>query len=367
MLDRDLSFRYEDRSVPTVQDARDVIVRIVATGVCGSDVSLANQLMVGTSLIKGQVHYWQHGRIGNYKVNDPLVLGHESAGVVVSCGDGVKSLSRGDRVAVEPGVGCTTCEDCRAGRYNLCSGMMFAATPPYDGTLTKYYRVPEECCFKLPESVSMRDGALIEPLAIAVHCCKLAGDMQGRTVTVFGAGPVGQLCGSVARAFGADTVLVADVVASRLDFALRKGATHTYQMQKVSPHENAIQLLKSSGQRQGSDIVIDATGAQPCIETGIEALRRGGVFVQAGLGQPNIMFPVGLICDKEAVFRGSFRYGPGDYKLAIALVASGRVDLAGFVTQIFPFSEAQQAFETVLQKEGIKTVICGPDVAIEEV
>lgn len=367
MLDRDLSFRYEDRSTPAVQNARDVIVRIVATGVCGSDVSLMSQRISRASLIAMQVHYWQHGRIGNYEVNDPLILGHESAGVVVSCGDGVKSLSTGDRVAVEPGVGCTTCEDCRAGRYNLCSDMMFAATPPYDGTLTKHYRVPEECCFKLPASVSMRDGALIEPLAIAVHCCKLAGDMQGKTVTVFGAGPVGQLCGSVARAFGANTVLVADVVASRLEFALRKGATHIYQMQKISCRENATNLLSSSGQHGGSDIVIDATGAQPCIETGIEALRRGGVFVQAGLGQPNIMFPVGLICDKEAIFRGSFRYGPGDYKLAIALVASGRVDLAGFVTQIFPFNEAQQAFETVLQKEGIKTVICGPDVTIDEV
>jgi L-iditol 2-dehydrogenase len=293
------------------------------------------------------------------------VLGHESAGIVVSCGEGVKSLSSGDRVAVEPGVGCTSCEDCRVGKYNLCSDMKFAATPPYDGTLTKYYRVPEECCFKLPSSVSMGDGALIEPLAIAVHCCKLAGDMQGKSVTVFGAGPVGQLCGSVARAFGADTVLVADIVASRLDFALRKGATHVYEMQKISCQENAAQLLESSGQL-GSDIVIDATGAQPCIETGIEVLRKGGVFVQAGLGQPKITFPVGLICDKEAIFRGSFRYGPGDYKLAIALVASGRVNLDGFVTRVFAFSEAQEAFETVLQKHGIKSVICGPGVTRDE-
>jgi L-iditol 2-dehydrogenase len=293
------------------------------------------------------------------------VLGHESAGIVVSCGEGVKSLSIGDRIAVEPGVGCTSCEDCRAGKYNLCSDMKFAATPPYDGTLTKYYRVPEECCFKLPSSVSMGDGALIEPLAIAVHCCKLAGDMQGKSVTVFGAGPVGQLCGSVARAFGAGTVLVADIVASRLDFALQKGATHVYEMQKTSCQENAAQLLESSGQ-SGSDIVIDATGAQPCIETGIEVLKRGGVFVQAGLGQPKITFPVGLICDKEAIFRGSFRYGPGDYKLAIALVASGRVNLDGFVTRIFSFGEAQEAFETVLQKHGIKSVICGPGVTSDE-
>lgn len=295
------------------------------------------------------------------------MLGHESAGFVVSCGEGVKSLKTGDRVAIEPGVGCNSCEDCRAGKYNLCCEMQFAATPPYDGTLAMYYRVPEECCFKLPSSMSMRDAALIEPLSIAVHCCKLAGDMQGKNVTVFGAGPVGQLCCSVARAFGAASVLAADIVASRLDFARQKGATHTYEMQRISCKENATQLLVLTGEIKGSDVVIDATGAQPCIETGIEALRRGGTFVQAGLGQPNISFPVGLVCDKEAVFRGSFRYGPGDYKLAITLAGCGRVDLQGFVTEVFPFSEAQRAFETVNRKEGIKSVICGPGIDADDI
>jgi L-iditol 2-dehydrogenase len=294
------------------------------------------------------------------------VLGHESAGIVVACGEGVKSLKTGDRVAIEPGIGCSTCEECRAGKYNLCADMRFAATPPYDGTLSTYYKVPEENCFKLPPSMSMQDAALIEPLSIAVHCCKLAGDMQGKSVIVMGGGPVGQLCCSVARAFGADTAVVADIVPSRLEFARRKGATQTYQMQQTSCRENAERLLALTGDRKGSDVVIDATGAQPCIETGIEALRRGGVFIQAGLGQPNISFPVGLICDKEAVFRGSFRYGPGDYKLATALAGSGRVDLKGFVTEVFPFTEAQRAFETVHRKEGIKSVICGPGISMED-
>lgn len=235
------------------------------------------------------------------------MLGHESAGVVVSCGEGVQSLKTGDRVAVEPGVGCNSCEDCRAGTYNLCSEMQFAATSLYDGTLATYCRVPEECCFKLPPSRSMRDAALIEPLSIAVHCCKLACEMQGETVTVFWDGPVGQLFCSVARAFGAESVLVADIVASRSEFSRQKGSAHTYEMQRISFRENAAQLLALTGDTKGSDVVIDATGAQPCIETGIEALRRGGIFVQAGLGQPNISLPVGLICDKEAVFR-SFRY-----------------------------------------------------------
>ncbi|RMY56454.1 hypothetical protein D0865_03639 [Hortaea werneckii] len=345
LLGTDLSFTYEDRAVPTIQEPKQVIVRIIATGVCGSDV-----------------HYWQHGGIGPYKVQKPIVLGHESAGIVVSCGKSVKSVNVGDRVAVEPGISCKSCEDCRSGRYNLCADMQFAATPPYDGTLSTYYRVPEECCFRLPSSISMRDAALIEPLSIAVHCCRLAGDMQGKSIVVFGAGPVGQLCCSVARAFGARAVLVADVVDSRLEFASKKGATHIYKMRDAAPKDNAVALLASLEETSGTEIVIDATGAQPCIECGIESLRRGGTFVQAGLGSPKITFPVGLICDKEAIFRGSFRYGPGDYKLAIACVASGRVNLDGFVTQTFPFTEAQGAFETVLQKQGIKSVIWGPGV-----
>ncbi|KAI7153369.1 hypothetical protein KC349_g8402 [Hortaea werneckii] len=268
LLGTDLSFTYEDRAVPTIQEPKQVIVRIIATGVCGSDV-----------------HYWQHGGIGPYKVQKPIVLGHESAGIVVSCGENVKSVNVGDRVAVEPGISCKSCEDCRSGRYNLCADMQFAATPPYDGTLS-----------------------------------------------------------------------------TRLEFASKKGATHIYKMRDAAPKDNAVALLASLEETSGTNIVIDATGAQPCIECGIESLRRGGTFVQAGLGSPKITFPVGLICDKEAVFRGSFRYGPGDYKLAIASVASGRVDLDGFVTQTFPFLEAQGAFETVLQKQGIKSVIWGPGV-----
>ena len=295
-------------------------------------------------------------------VDKPIVLGHESAGIVVACGDKVKSLTVGQRVAIEPGISCNSCEECRVGKYNLCPGMKFAATPPHDGTLAMYYRIPEECCFGLPSDMSFIDAALIEPLSIAIHVCRLAGDMQGKSIVVFGAGPVGQLCASVAKAFGAGSVLIADIVTSRLEFAIQKGVTHTYDMQKASAQENAAAILATAVLPSGSDVVIDATGAQPCIECGVEVLKRGGTFVQAGLGQPNITFPVGLICDKEAVFRGSFRYGPGDYKLAIACAASGRVNLKGYVTQTFWFSEAQEAFEGVAQRRGIKSVIYGPGV-----
>jgi L-iditol 2-dehydrogenase len=295
-------------------------------------------------------------------VDAPIVLGHESAGIVEECGEDVKELSVGDRVAIEPGIGCNTCETCRSGRYNLCESMQFAATPPYDGTLSTFYSVPEECCFKLPPHISLREGALVEPLSIAVHCCGLAGNLQGKSVAVFGAGPIGLLCCTVAQAFGASSVIVVDAVDSRLEFAKNFGANQIYKMEAGSPEENAHKLIAKAQLATGADVVIDATGAEPCISCGVSALKRGGVFVQAGLGSPTIAFPIGQICDKEATLKGSFRYGPGDYKLAIDLLNSNRVRLESLITNEFAFTEAEQAFEHVAKKSGIKSVIYGPGI-----
>ncbi|KAL3477567.1 chaperonin 10-like protein [Aspergillus californicus] len=342
-------FTFEERPTPVVQSDRDVIVQVIATGLCGSDV-----------------HYWQHGRIGRYVVEDPIVLGHESTGIVLSHGKSVTTVSVGDRVALEPGIACNTCTHCRRGRYNLCTDMRFAATPPYNGTLATTYRVPAECCNVLPPHISLRDGTLVEPLSVAVHGCRLAGDMQEKVVVVFGAGPVGLLCVAVARAFGAARVVVVDVVDARLEFAAGFGATGGYRMEAgLSVEENVQGLLAVVGGQQGGgavDIVLDATGAEPCVNCGLLALSPGGTFVQVGLGKPNLSLPVGQICDKEIVFKGSFRYGPGDFELAVGLLKSGRVKLDGLVTHEFGFEQAEDAFKNVVGRNGIKSVIYGPGV-----
>ena len=202
----------------------------------------------------------------------------------------------------------------------------------------------------------------MEPLSIAVHCCKLAGDVQGKCVVIFGAGPIGLLCSAVIRAFGAASVVVVDVVASRLAFAMKYGASKTYQMGSMSPEINAGNLLAGSGKVDGADIIIEATGAEPCINSGVAALRRGGVFVQAGLGAPRVGFPIGQICDKEATLKGSFRYGAGDYKLAIELLQSRRVLVQDLITHEFAFDDAEKAFVSVSQRVGIKTIIYGPGI-----
>lgn len=278
----------------------------------------------------------------------------------MKCGSGVDGLVVGDRVALEPGATCNTCEHCRGGRYNLCQSVRFAATPPHDGTLATYYRAPVECCYKLPPQVSLRDATLIEPLSVSVHGCLRAGTMEQKSVAIFGAGPVGLLCCAVASAFGASTVISVDVVPSRLESARQYGATHTYQMSTESADQNAADLLASAGLRTGVDIVLDASGAEPCVNCGILALKHGGSFVQVGLGKSNLSIPVGQICDKEATFKGSFRYGPGDFQLAIGLLRSRRIRVAGLVTHEFSFSEAEEAFKNVAARRGIKSVIYGP-------
>lgn len=249
--------------------------------------------------------------------------------------------------------------------------MSFAATPPVDGTLCKYYRVPAECCFKLPGHISLRDGALVEPLSVAVHACRLGGDMQDKSVVVFGAGPVGLLCAAVAKAFGATTVVVVDVVESRLASAVKYGgATHTYQMMTTaSPEENAATLLAAAGLEGGvggvgggADVALEATGAEPCVNTAVNTILPGGTFVQVGMGKSNVSFPLGQICDKELEVKGCFRYAHGDFKLAIGLLKSRRIDLSGVITREFPFSQVEDAFKNVVGRSGIKTVIYGPDV-----
>lgn len=290
----------------------------------------------------------------------PLVLGHESSGIVQECGAGVTSLKPGDRVALEPGVPCRYCEYCRGGRYNLCPDMRFAATPPYDGTLAAYFAVPEDFCYKLPENVSLEEGALVEPLSVAVHCARLGNVSFGSTVLVLGAGPIGLLCCAVATALGASKVATADIDTGRLELARRYAGASTYTMKDVEPRENAALASAEFQPWAGADVVIDATGVGSCISTGIHLMKPGGTFVQAGLGAENITFPVAQLCSKEGTYRGSFRYSAGDYKTAVEFLRQGRVSVKELITHRFGFSEAREAFQSVAKRTGIKAVISGP-------
>ncbi|KAL5120421.1 hypothetical protein ACEQ8H_001711 [Pleosporales sp. CAS-2024a] len=335
---------YEDRAIPELPSPYHVIVKPKWTGICGSDV-----------------HYWVEGRIGHFVVESPMVLGHESAGIVDKVGDKVTTLQVGDGVAMEPGVPCRRCVRCKEGKYNLCPDMAFAATPPYDGTLARYYTLPEDYCYKLPENMSLEEGALIEPTAVAVHITRQASIKPGDSVVVFGAGPVGLLCCAVAKAYGAKKIVTVDINEQRLNFALQYAATDKFSSARVSAEENAKNLIKDCNLGSGADIIIDASGAEPCIQTAIHALRMGGTYVQGGMGKPDINFPIMAMCTKELNVKGSFRYGPGDYQTAVDLVATGRISVKELITGKVKFDEAEQAFAQVKKGEGIKLLIEGPE------
>ncbi|KAI1424486.1 GroES-like protein [Xylaria sp. FL1777] len=348
VLNKPHDLTFVSRPAPTLQDAHDVLVAVNYTGICGSDV-----------------HYWQHGSIGHYVVKSPMILGHESAGTIVEVGSAVTGLRRGDRVALEPGYPCRRCAPCLSGHYNLCPEMRFAATPPHDGTLTGFWVAPADFCYRLPEGVSLQEGALVEPLAVAVHIVRQAAVTPGQSVVVMGAGPVGLLCAAVARAFGATTVVSVDIVPSKLEFAGSFCSTHVYTSQRVAAEENAANIKALGGFAAGADVVIEASGAEPSIQTCLHTVRNGGTYVQGGMGRDNITFPIMAMCLKEVTAKGSFRYGSGDYKLAVELIASGKVDVKRLISEVVAFEDAEKAFSKVKEGEVIKILIGGPNEKVQ--
>jgi D-xylulose reductase len=176
-----------------------------------------------------------------------------------------------------------------------------------------------------------------------------------------GAGPVGLLCCAIAKVFGASTIVAVDIQPARLEFAANYAATHTFMPARVPAEENAANLLKNIGFPDGVDAVIDASGAEPSIQTSIHTVRRGGVYVQGGMGKSDITFPIMAFCIKEITARGSFRYGSGDYKLAVDLISRGEVDVKKLITGTVRFGQAEEAFKDVKAGKGIKILIAGPN------
>ncbi|XP_030565913.1 sorbitol dehydrogenase-like [Drosophila novamexicana] len=318
--------RLEQRPIPDIS-ADEVLVAMDSVGICGSDV-----------------HYLTKGRIGHFVVTKPMVIGHESAGVVAKVGSKVKNLVVGDRVAIEPGVPCYKCDHCKQGSYNLCPDMAFCATPPYDGNLTRYYKHAADFCFKLPDHVTMEEGALLEPLSVGVHACNRAGVGLGSKVLILGAGPIGLVTLLVAQSMGATKILITDLVQQRLDIAKELGATHTLLMKPGDTAENVADRVR---QVMGDepDKSIDCCGAESTTRLAIFATRSGGVVVIVGMGPSEMKLPLFNSLAREVDIRGVFRYC-NDYSAALALVASGRVNVKRLVTHHFNITETAKAFET---------------------
>lgn len=348
------NIQFEDRGIQPL-GAKDVRLNIKQTGICGSDV-----------------HYWQRGRIGKFVLheNEDMVLGHELSGVVVEVGGEVTNLKVGDRVAVEPGVPCRFCDLCRDGKYNHCEEMVFAATPPWDGTLAKFYTVAYDYCYKIPDHMDFEEAAMVEPVSVAVQICKRAQLKGTDSVVVFGCGPIGLLCQAVAKAFGCKKVIGADISDGRLEFAKGYGADGVFKMPLKGKDEDAEEFAKKVAKtitekfgidRLGADVILEASGAEPCIQTGVFLARPEGRFVQAGMGREFVNFPVTEALVKQLNWTGSIRYSAGVYPTAVELVASGKIDVKKLITHRFKFEDAEKAFELVKagRTDVIKVVIEG--------
>jgi D-xylulose reductase len=298
-------------------------------------------------------------------------MGHEASGTIHSIGSAVTQCTPGDRVAIEPGTPCRFCKPCKSGSYNLCRKMRFAAAPgPPDthGTLTKYYRIAEDFVYKIPNAMGLDEAVLVEPLAVAVHAVKLGDVRPGETVVVMGSGTIGLVCAAVVRQFGAHRVILVDVMEKKLEFARRWLGCDTYLVATdVSLEENAVSLLKKFDLEEDGtdtfggrvDTVIEASGATSSIETGIHILRPGGKYVQTGLGKPKVEFPIVAMGQKELLVRGCFRYGSGDYELAVKYLTTGLIDIKPLISSVSQFEETTQAWDKTARGEGIKNLIRG--------
>ena len=315
----------EERPEPS-PGPQDAVVRIEAVGVCGSDTA-----------------YYKVGRIGDYVVDGPIILGHEVSGQVIAVGSQVTNVNVGDRVAIEPGTPCRNCRECMAGRYHLCPNLIFLATPPYDGALIEKLTIDARNLYPIPDDMTYEEGALLEPLSVGIWGCKRAGLEPGDSVLVTGAGPVGLLAAATARAFGAGTVTVTDLS----DFRIGLAATMGFTTERGDAPTN-----------ERFDVLLECSGAPGVLAGGMRRLLPGGRAAMIGMSKEEaIGLPLSQLNVNELTVALVNRYNH-TWPLAIQLVSSGRVDVKPLITHHFPLEEAADAL-TLSSRVGdsVKAVI----------
>jgi L-iditol 2-dehydrogenase len=322
------TLQIEERPVPS-PGPHEVLIEVAAVGVCGSDV-----------------HYYRNGRIGDFIVEEPMILGHELSGRIAAVGDGVDAGRVGQRVAVEPQHPCRRCRQCTAGRYNMCPEMKFYATPPVDGAFCRYVTIGAEMAHPVPDSVSDDAAALLEPLSVAIATMRKAEIAPGSTILIAGAGPIGVICAQAARAFGAARIVVSDPVPSRRERVLRFGATEV-----LDPAVDDIAALDPQ-----VEAFIDASGAAPAVVSGIMAVGPAGRVVLVGMGAGDYALPIHYIQFMEITVTGVFRY-TDTWPAAIHLVSSGAVDLDSLVTGRYDLEHVADALDSDTEPTSLKSIV----------
>lgn len=315
----------------------EVLIKLAAVGICGSDV-----------------HYYQHGRIGDFVVEFPFILGHEASGIVQAVGEDVQHLQPGDRVCIEPGVPCGQCDFCLTGRYNLCPDVVFLATPPYGGCLMNYIAYPARWTFKLPDNMSLEEGALVEPLAIGINAARAGQVKLGDTVLVYGAGCIGLVSALAAKAMGASQVIVVDLIDKRLEVARKYGF-----IALNGENADAAAEINRLTQGKGVDCVLDCVGHPSTISAAVRSAKAGSHIVIVGMAAENLDgVPLGPISAKELVLTSIFRYA-NLFPTTIQAIASGMIDVSGIVSNRFRFDQTPEAYKATVEqiRDTVKSVI----------
>jgi L-iditol 2-dehydrogenase len=337
VMNRPFDIEIQELPVPVV-GKDEVLIKVMAVGVCGSDI-----------------HYYEHGKIGRYVVEKPIILGHECSGIVAKIGEDVTRFKVGDRVGIEPGVTCGRCEQCKSGRYNLCQEVQFLATPPVDGAFAQYIKHRGDFLFQIPDDLSFEEAALVEPFSVGIHAARRTNLQPGSAVAIMGMGPVGLTAVAAVKAFGAETVIVSDLEPKRLEAAKKLGATHLINILEQDVDEEIKRITK----RLGVDVAFETAGNPIALQSALRSVRRGGKLAIVGLPpQDEIGVNVPLIADNEIDIYGIFRYA-NTYPQGIKFLASGNFDVKFLITDRYSLDQTKDAMEQARtnKKESLKVVV----------
>jgi L-idonate 5-dehydrogenase len=320
---RDL--RIDEIAHPTTGPG-EVMVRIRAGGICGSDL-----------------HYYQDGGFGTVRIREPMILGHEMAGEVVEIGTGVTGLAVGDRVAVNPSRPCGHCRYCLEGVPQHCLDMRFYGSamrmPHMQGGFREFLVCPAAQAVRLPADTPLELAAFAEPLSVCLHAARQAGSVHGRRVLVTGVGPIGALCVLVARHGGAREIVVTDLADAPLAMAKRVGADLA-----LNARTDPQALDRFAADKGHFDVAFEASGAGPALAGALQAVRPGGTIVQVGIGGSEAKVPLNTLVAKEINLRGTFRFHE-EFAWAVDLLSARALDVMPLLTEILPLDQAARAFE----------------------
>ena len=320
--------RIED--VPCPQPGHDqALVKMGAAGICGSDM-----------------HYFRHGQIGKFKIQEPLIPGHEASGVIAALGANVTGLDEGQRVAINPSHPCGECSRCREGRENLCDSMFFLGSasvfPHAQGMFREYFLISAKQCIPVSKQVSLEELALSEPLSVGLHAVNRAGNLCGKRVLISGSGTIGCMVLLAAKLDGAEQVTMVDVLEEPLAIARKVGADQTLCVKpSAAPSPELINEF---------DIAFEVSGSASALGNCIELVRRGGTIVQVGtLPVEGIHLFANQIMVKELDIRGSMRFG-NVFSRAVRLLENQRLNVKPILTGRFPIAEAAKALQLAFDK-----------------